>query len=112
MNPILSVKMKFKQMACFAEILISRKWFVWISNLHNVLFGCPLLLVLLFDSHFVIFKYVALGLELKIYCLLQGCDASKCCPPSIVVAKNGSGQLPFPRWVAVQPDQVDSLLRW
>jgi len=27
----------------------------------------------------------------------QGCDASKCCPPSIVVAKNGSGQLPFPR---------------
>ena len=117
MNPILSVKMKFKQMACFAEILISRKWFVWISNLHTCFSG-PLYswyrfpIGFFFASHFVIFKYVALGLGLKIYCLLQGCDASKCCPPSIVVAKNGSGQLPFPRWVAVQPDQVDSLLRW
>ena len=28
--------------------------------------------------------------------LLQGCDASKCCPPSF--AKNGNGQLPFNRW--------------
>ena len=31
----------------------------------------------------------------------QGCDASKCCPPSIAGAKNGSGsgQLPFPRYL-------------
>ena len=28
--------------------------------------------------------------------ILQGCDASKCCPPSF--AKNGNGQLPFNRW--------------
>jgi len=27
----------------------------------------------------------------------QGCDASKCCPPGIAGAKNGSGQLPFTR---------------
>ena len=28
----------------------------------------------------------------------QGCDASKCCPPGIAGAKNGSGQLPFTRY--------------